>query len=286
MAKYKLFTDSNVDLPKELLEKLNVSILPMNIVMDDVNYLDIVDITPDDILEYGERTKKTPKTASPTLEAAINVLKEMEDYDYGIFFMISSKVSSSTYMIVNNAIQYMNLEDRVVAIDTKSLSGGTGQLILKAQELIDNNLDFPQIVATLKEDVKRLHTGFVIDSLDYLYYGGRCSQMSVLFTGTLKIKPCVNLVDGEMKVVKKYRGNLVKVMDKYVNDMAKDLDKIEDRRIIITHTRMDDEALTHVIRKVEDLHYFGEIIVADASATITSHGGPNTLGLFYFIKQL
>lgn len=284
MKEIKIFTDSSIDLPGEVLKDLDLSIVSMNINLDNKEYVDLVDIDSDFILDYGDKHKKTPKTSCPTFQQVEEILSELGESDYGLFLLISSKSSSSTHLVINNVLASKGLEDRVAIIDSKSLSGGLGLLAIKARELVDCGYKFKKVVKLLNEYTEKISTSFVIDTLDYLYYGGRCSQMTLIFAGSLKIKPMVSLVEGDMKVVKKYRGNLTKVLGKYVDDMISNIENINSKYLVIAHTRIDQGYLDLVLNKIKQQEYFENIYVTKASATITSHAGANTVGLFYSFK--
>ena len=286
MVKIKLFSDSSLDLPANLLEATNVVRIPMNVMMGEKSYTDLVDITPEQILDYGEKYKETPKTSSPTYERFSKALSSLEDYELAIIVLISETSSSGTHLVAKATVEDLGLQERAFIINTKSVSSGVGLMILEAKRLIDQGLGVQEIVKLLNEKVNRLETSFVIDKLDYLFYGGRCSQLSLMFSRGLKIRPCIEMVDGEMKATRKYRGPLLKVYDKYLEDLKSKMDMIDKEILAIAHTRMDDEeVLSYFLDKVRELNYFNEIIVADTSSTITAHAGPNTLGMFYFMKE-
>lgn len=286
MVKIKLFSDSSLDLPANLLEATNVVRIPMNVMMGEKSYTDLVDITPEQILDYGEKYKETPKTSSPTYERFSKALSSLEDYELAIIVLISERSSSGTHLVAKATVEDLGLQERAFIINTKSVSSGVGLMILEAKRLIDQGLGVQEIVKLLNEKVNRLETSFVIDKLDYLFYGGRCSQLSLMFSRGLKIRPCIEMVDGEMKATRKYRGPLLKVYDKYLEDLKSKMDMIDKEILAIAHTRMDDEeVLSYFLDKVRELNYFNEIIVADTSSTITAHAGPNTLGMFYFMKE-
>lgn len=286
MVKIRLFSDSSLDLPADLLEKTQVRRIPMNILMGDKSYTDLIDITPYDILDYGEKFKETPKTSSPTYERFMEALSTLEDDEIAILVLISDKSSSGTHLVAKATIEDLGIQDRAFVVNTKSVSGGVGLIVLEAKRLIDEGLEAQEIVELLNKKVERLETSFVIDKLDYLFYGGRCSQLSLMFSRGLKIRPCIEMVDGEMKATRKYRGPLRKVYDKYLEDLKSKIDMIDKKVLAIAHTRMDDEEVfSYFISKVKELNYFDEIIIAKTSSTITSHAGPNTVGMFYFFKD-
>lgn len=160
MEKIKIFTDSSIDLPEEILENLNVSIVPMNITMGDREYVDLADIDSKKILDYARQYNEIPKTACPTFEQFEKVLENLGEDDFGIFLLISAKSSSSTHLMANNIIQAKNLGSRVKIIDSKSLSGGLGILLLNAIKLVDSGLDFEEVLWILRKFLENLNNWF------------------------------------------------------------------------------------------------------------------------------
>ncbi|MGF0040603.1 DegV family protein [Peptoniphilaceae bacterium SGI.131] len=284
MTKIRLFADSSIDLPQEIIDRIGLTIIPVNITMGDEEYVDLIDITADDVLNYAERNKVLPKTSSATYTRVEEALGSLKDDEKGIYVLISAKASTTAQMIGHNVLKANNWYDKVTIIDTKSLSGGSGLIAIKAYELIEEGKDFDTIVDELNLYVEKINGSFLVDKLDFLYYGGRVSQFSLLLSGGLKIKPMIKFTDGEMKAFKKYRGSLEKTIAKYTDEVLADDESIDDSRVIIAYTRMDEKTLREAVERVKAKNIFKEVLVAKASATITVHGGPNVFSLFFANK--
>jgi DegV family protein with EDD domain len=280
MAKIKIITDSSCDLPKEIFEKSDIKVLPLNILLGDDSYVDGENITPDEILEWSEKTKSTPKTSSPSLQRIYELIESYAaDGTEAIFIGISEKIST-TLSAVELAVKNYNA-DRIKVVDSKSLSGGLGLLVLKAAEMSDNGCTLEEIYYCIKNAADNISTSFVVDTLQHLYYGGRCSSLSAFLGSTLKIKPCISLIDGKMQVTNKYRGSNQKVMLNYAQEILENITSINNKRIVIAHTGCSDDTIEALKNMIKERDYFEEIIVSRCSCVITSHGGPRTLGLFY-----
>ena len=152
--------------------------------------------------------------------------------------------------------------------------------------MIKNGMEAPQIAAKLKELAPKVHSSFVIDKLDYLRAGGRCSTLAMLGANLFKIKPSilVNNKDGSMTVGKKYRGTLEKVLVEYVNDQLSEFDNIRDDKIFVTHAGIDQKYVDIVKSEVEKRNFFKKIYVEQASCTISSHCGPGTIGILFMTE--
>jgi len=280
MANVKIISDSSCDLPKELLKDLCVDILPLNILLGENNYIDGENISADEILEWTASSKQTPKTSAPSLQRVYELIEKYKKEDIEVLFIGMSEKISSTCNAVKLAINNFNATG-IKVIDSKSLSGGVGLLVLKASEMSANGHALEEIYSYIINMVNRIETSFVIDTLQHLYYGGRCSSLTALFGISLKLKPCIKLVGGEMQVTKKFRGNNKKVLLNYTEEILKNVQNIDSKYIVIAHTGCDDETINAVLEMLDNVHYFKEIIISRCSCVITSHGGPRTLGIFY-----
>ena len=285
MNKIKIFSDSSIDLSKDLLEENPVNIIPMNIIMGEDSYIDKVDVNAIDVINYGEMHKKTPQTASPTYERFEQALSTLEEDEIALLILISDKASSGTHLVAKACIEDLRLQDRAFIINTGSVSAGVGLIVYKAHQLMKEIDDINLLITKLNKFVRSMSSTFVIDKLDYLYYGGRCSSLSLMFTKGLKIRPQIEMVNGEMKVTKKYRGSLLKVHDKYISELKDDLENIDPDILIVANTPTEEDLRNNFRLKLEELDYFNRIEFADSSSTITSHAGPNTFGMFYIKKE-
>ena len=274
--------DSTSDIPAELIEKLNIKTSPLGITLGDKNYRDGVDIDPDFIYKYHEENGILPKTSAANIAEMIDFFAPFVEEGYAIVhFAISSKMSS-TYQ--NSLLAAEEFED-VYVVDTANLSTGEGLLILKAAELAQEGRSAKEIFDEITALVPYVDASFVIDNLEYLHKGGRCSALAALGANLLKLKPCIQVKDGSMGVCKKYRGKYMQTLEEYVKDRLGDYSDICLDRVFITHAGCDDEIVNGVYELVKNAAPFKEIIISRAGCTVSSHCGRNTLGVLYIRKS-
>jgi DegV family protein with EDD domain len=228
----KITADSTCDLSAEILERFGIEIVPLHVVVDTEDYRDGVDITPIGIVNRVENEGQICKTA------AVNAFEYQElfsklasKYDAVIHINLGSQFSSC-YQNANIAAQEF---DNVYVIDSQNLSTGHGHVVYEAALMAEQGLSAPEICSKLEELIPRVDASFVISKLDYLYKGGRCSGLEAFGARLLKIKPCIEVVDGEMVVGKKYRGSFERSLELYVKDRLADKDEIDYSRVFITH---------------------------------------------------
>lgn len=275
-------SDSTCDLSKELVDRYQIRIQPMGISLGDQIYRDGVDITPDMIYAHHEKTGQLPKTS------AINVVEDLEyfeeltkDGSAVIHFTISSSMSS-TY---NNACVAAQEFENVYVVDAKNLSTGSGLLVLAAAEMVQEGLEAQQIVEKLNDLADRVDASFVVDNLEYLVKGGRCSALAAFGANLLQLKPCISVKNGAMGVGKKYRGKFEKVLLTYVADRLADAEDICLDRVFVTHAGCDPKVVESVAEAVKNTLPFREILVTRAGCTVSSHCGANTLGVLFIRKK-
>ena len=274
-------SDSTTDLSKELIERYNVRIIPLGVTLGTDVYRDGLDITPDEIYEYHKKTGELPKTTAANVGECEDFFTELtKDGDTVIHFTLSAEMSS-TYNNTNIAAADF---ENVHVVDTRNLSTGGGLLVVAAAEMAKNGMEAKDIADTCRDLAKNISASFVIDSLDYLYKGGRCSALSVLGANLLKLKPCIEVKNGSMGVGKKYRGKFKDVLNTYVDDVLADKDNIIEDRVFVTHAGCDQDIVDSVVEKVKASGIFKEVLVTRAGCTISSHCGRNTLGVL-FIKK-
>lgn len=277
----KLIADSTCDLSKELVEELDVDILPLHILLDEEEYKDGVDITAEEIYAYSDRTGKTPKTSAPNLADVINLLKKYKDeYDEIICFTISATMSSSFNVLVL-ASEELEIEDRVHVVNSKNLTNGIALLMYKAKKLIDEGKSAQEIVEVIKEERSKVKTSFILETLEYLSRGGRCNSITAIMGGAFKIHPCIHLEDGEMKVGKKYRGPFHKVSMHYLQDLKESLLKANKELVFIVHSGIEKEIEDEIYNFIKELDYFDRIVISRAGGVISSHCGPSTVGIAF-----
>lgn len=279
----RIVADSTCDLSKELIEKYDISVIPLSIVMGDNSYYDGVETTPDEIYTWADANKTTPKTAAASMDKTEEILAPyMEAGDDIIFFGISSEMSTT-----NNVVRLVGEDkeyDRLFIIDSRNLSTGIGLQVIRAAELVKEGKCAEEIVQTINEAKEKVRASFVVDTLTYLARGGRCTAATALLANTLKLHPEIVVKDGKMGVSKKYRGSLDSALIKYAKDLQEDLLQADPSRVFITHSGCTQETLDKVYTFVKELGYFEEILITRAGGVISSHCGPATLGVLFYEK--
>lgn len=279
--KIKLFSDSTCDLSQELIREYDIQIIPLHVIMDDFSYDDAVNVRPEQIYEWSDRTRQTPKTSAPSVGEIEKIMRPyLDDYDQFVLFSIASGMSSSNQSM-RIAVSDLGIEDRSLVIDSQNLSTGIGLLIIKAAEMIMAGCDITEIEKTVNRLIPEVRSSFVVDTLTYLYRGGRCSGLASLAGAALKLHPLINVIDGKMVPGKKYRGNMNRIFRTYVDDLKSQLADADKSRVFITHSGSDPDTIEAVRRKLQDEYDFKEILVTQAGCVISSHCGPNTLGVLF-----
>lgn len=280
--KIKISTDSTSDLTKELIEKHDIGITPLCVVLGGKALRDGIDVTPTDIFEFVGGGKGACGTAAVNVaEYAVHFRECLETADAVVHINISSEISVSH----QNALIAASELDNVYVVDSRQLSTGCACLVLDAVDMAEGGMDAKDIKAALEERIKLVETSFVIDTLAYLRKGGRCSPLQALGANVLGLKPCIEMIDGKMDVGKKYRGAIGKCITRYVEDRLKGRDDINLNRIFITHSITckpgEPDIVAGVKEQIASLIPFEEIIETPTGCTISSHCGPNTLGILF-----
>ena len=282
MAKIIISSDSTCDLSAELKERYGVKILPLGVTLGTNVYRDGFDITPDDIYAHYDKTGELPKTTAANVGECADFFAELKkDCDAVIHFTISSDMSS-TYN--NSCIAASELEN-VYVIDSKNLSTGGGLLVVAAAEMAKDGMEPAAIVEQIEKLKPCVDASFVIDNLEYLYKGGRCSALAMMGANLLKLKPCIEVKNGVMGVGKKYRGTFSKVVEEYVEERLQNVDDIDTSRIFVTHAGCDPELMETVVNKVKEKGIFKEVFFTRAGCTVSSHCGANTMGVLFIHKS-
>ena len=219
MSKIRIMADSTCDLSPELIEEYGITVLPLNIVMDDASYLDGVETNPDAIYAWADANRTTPKTSAPGIEAAVELLRSAAEAGDEVCFFGISEQMSATCQVVRLAAEELDYSEHVCVVDSMNLSTGIGLQVLHAVELVQSGCSLAELEELLKEYRLRVRASFVVDTLTYLQRGGRCSAVTALMGNALKLKPRIAVADGKMGVSKKYRGNQKKTLIYYVKDM-------------------------------------------------------------------
>lgn len=282
MAKIIISSDSTCDLSAELKQKYDIKIIPLGVTLGDKVYQDGVDITPDDIYAHHEKTGELPKTTAANVGEAMDYFADLtKDGDTVIHFTISSTMSS-TY---SNACIAASEFDNVFVVDSKNLSTGGGLLVVAAAEMAQSGMEAAAIVEELDKLANCVDASFVIDSLEYLHKGGRCSALAMLGANLLKLKPCIEVKNGSMGVGKKYRGVYGKVLAEYVDERLQNVDDIDTSRVFVTHAGCDEEIVNAIVEQVKSKGIFKDVHLTRAGCTVSSHCGANTLGVLFIRKS-
>ena len=280
--KIRITSDSTCDL-NHLVEERNIGILPLQVNLDAQSYHDGVDITPQDIFDFVERTKILPKTSAPSIgEYEEFFAEQLKDADELIHFNISAK-SSGSHNMAKQAAQ--SFDGKVRVIDSKALSTGQGLLVLKACDLRDEGKSSAEIEEVIEELKTRVNTSFVPDSLDYLHKGGRVSGMIKVVAGMFKIHPLIYMEDGQLIPGKKYKGRMDVLLKQYVQDLKEMYPSYDKSRCFVTHSSADENVVNVAKEKVKELFEFDEIIETVAGSIITSHCGKGTLGVIFIYNK-
>ena len=283
MSKIQIFADSTCDLSKELLKKYNIKTIPLSIILGDKSYFDGTEITPDMIYKWADANKTTPKTAATSYEQIQEAIKpHIAAGDDMIFFGISGDMSSTC-----NVARFVAREnsDRLFVIDSRNLSTGIGLQVIKAAEMAAAGKTAEEIVEYINKKKSDVRASFVIDTLTYLARGGRCTPVTALMANTLKLHPMIVVKDGKMGVSKKFLGKMEFALSKYVSELTKDLLAADKSRVFITHSGCSEATIEKVRVMLEDLGYFDEILITRAGGVISSHCGPNTLGVLFYMQD-
>lgn len=271
--------DSTCDIPKELLKQYDIHLMPIAIMLGDEVRHDGIDVTSNEIFEFVDKTGELPKTSAVNIYEYTEYFKNLKkDYDAVIHFSLSFGVSSTG----NNA-RLASLElDNVHVIDTKSLSSGSGLLVLSCVDKLKEGKKLEQVISEIEEEVEKVQASFLVNTLKFLHKGGRCSSLSLLGANLLKIKPRISLVNGKMEVTKKYRGKIEDALIKYFDDMLEEV-KPNKKRAFITYSSPVEPTGKILIQKLKDMG-FEEVLESTACATISTHCGRKTLGVLYIAE--
>ena len=280
--KIKITSDSTCDLTQELLDRFHIDTVPLYVIMDGVSYRDSVDITTEQIFAHVAAGGALCSTSALSENDYIEFFtRELQDCEGLVHVTLSSKMS----VCYQNACNAARRFEHVQVVDSLNLSSAQGLIVMEGAELAqDQTLDEVQIAQRLREIVPKVDGSFVLEDLEYLRKGGRCSTVAALGANLLGIKPCIEVHNGQMGVAKKYRGAYEKALRNYVRERLEGNDTLRTHRIMITHTPVDDGIVDMVRDEILQYQPFAEVLPTDARGTISCHCGPNTLGILYIHK--
>ncbi|HKM03431.1 MAG TPA: DegV family protein [Lachnospiraceae bacterium] len=283
MGNIKIIADSTCDLSQNLIKQYDITIIPLCIVLDMESYYDLEEIVPEKIYEWSENCHKTPKTSAPSIQKVEDILLPFIKEGKDIIFIGISEEMSTTCNVVH-LIKNEYLYERIFVINSMNLSTGIGLQVLRAANMAGEGYRAEEIVAVIEGARSDVRASFVVDTLEYLAMGGRCSSVTALLASKLKLKPMIEVANGKMGVTKKYRGTLERSIMKYVEDMKEDLCKADKSYVFITHSGCTNEIIEEVKNYLAKLNYFENIEITRAGGVVSSHCGPGTLGVLFYEK--
>lgn len=277
--KIAITCDSVCDISQELIKQNNISILPISIILGDETFSDGVNINSQKIFDYVAKNKQLPKTSAINEFQYAEFFKEhLDGVDALIHFTISSDMSSC----FNNAKKAASTLKNVYVIDSRNLSTGVGLQVLYACMLRDKGEKPENIVKKVEARKQFVQASFVVERLDYLYKGGRCSALQLLGANLLKIRPSIIVKDGKMDVHKKYRGKMKDVVKDYIKDTLNEFNTYDKSICFITYSSATEDMVEAAKSTLKEFANFENVYITTAGATVTSHCGENTLGILYF----
>lgn len=277
-------TDSTCDLPQRFINENDITVVPLTVLLGDTVYRDGVDIKPDDVYSFVEKTGKLPKTSAVTPAEYFEVFKQLTDEGKKVVHIGFSSGLSSSFQ---NACVAASEFDNVFCIDSKTLCTAQGLLVLKACDYRAKGMDAKKIADRVTKLVPKVSATFVLDGLEYLHKGGRCSSVARFGANVLGIKPSIAVDNqtGKLEVSKKYRGKTEIVYKQYIADRMNEIKRIQPDRVVIAESGgVSSQIIAFAKGVIEGKDKFNQVIVADAGCTISSHCGPKTFAIFYIKK--
>ena len=274
--KIAITLDSACDLTKEIIDEYGFKVIPFGVNMGDKFFYD-GEISTLEIFDWADKNKSLPKTNAVNEEAFKEFFAEiLKDHDAIIHFDISSEMSSA----YNNAVNASKNFKNVYVIDSRALSTGISLLAIYAKKLTESIDDPKEIVEMVEKRTADVQASFVVERLDYLHRGGRCSTIALLGANLLKLRPQIIVKDGAMGVGNKFRGKMEKCIAEYCNNVLEENPNPDKSVLFITHSHATEEMVNAAKEAVKDLG-FEKIYITTAGCTISSHCGKNTLGILF-----
>ena len=281
MPKIKITCDSTCDLSPELYARYNISVIPMCVTLGDRLCRDGVDVEPKELFSYVDKTGKLPTTSAISIGEYEAFFRPFVQEGYEIVHINLSCELSSSHQNARIAAQEL---ENVHIVDSKSLSTGSGHLVILAAELAAAGYDGGYIARALDEMKDQLDVSFIVQTLDYLHKGGRCSGLARFGANMLKLRPEIVMENGSLHVGKMYRGSMERSILDYVRGRLDNDHAVNYDRIFVTHSGVPSEIVEKVVTLIKELRPFEEVIETVAGSTISCHCGPNCLGVLFFRK--
>ena len=280
MERICIAADSTFDMTLDMVQQYGIEVSASYVRMDDKDYLDYPDLKQSELFDYFRRTRKLPQTAAANPNDYEELFQKcLADHDAVIFIAKSSGMSSC---YANAVIAAENLKN-VYVVDSLSISSGSSMLAIEAVRLKDT-MGAAELAEYLKSYREKIVGSFIIETLEYLHEGGRCSTLAFLGASTLQIRQSINIREGKLVVGKKYMGTYKRALRDFIKTTLAQYQQMQPDRLMISHAIQDEEMLKGLIAQIDALHYFKEIIPLSVCAAVACHGGPNAFGIFTVMK--
>lgn len=270
--------DSTCDLTQELLDRFHIKTVPLHVLLGEETYLDGVNFTQEMIFDRYAKDKILPRTAAVSPQEFTNFFTPLVEAGYEVVHLDISSELSGTYQ---NAVIAAAELPGVYPIDTRKLTTGMGQMLLEACRLRDEGKDAQTIVQAMQDLIPKVNVSFVIDTLEYMWKGGRCTGVTAFGANLLNLKPCIEMREGKLEVCKKYRGNIFKVYEKYITERMSGKKIRPDYFFVTTSNALTVEHQTMLSALIRSIAPIKEIFYTRTGCTVTSHCGPGTLGILF-----
>lgn len=281
MPKLKITCDSTCDLNPEQYNRYDISVIPLSVAMGDKLYRDGVDVKPEELFSYVEETGKLPTTSAISVGEYEDFFRPFVEEGYEVVHINLSSELSSSHQNARIAAQELG---NVFVVDSRSLSTGSGHLVILAAELASSGYDGAYIAKSLDDMKGQLDVSFVLQTLDYLHKGGRCSGLARFGANMLKLRPEIVMENGTLHVGKMYRGTMEKTILDYIRGRLENEKAVNCDRIFVTHSGVPEEIVEKAVALVKELRPFEEVVVTVAGSTISCHCGPACIGVLFFRK--
>ena len=281
----KIISDSTCDLSPELVARYDIDVLPLHIVLGEEDFEDGRGISPDEIYQWSDMHRQSPKTAAISIADAMSALEPYVSAGREVIVFSISSSMSSTFSVLNMAAEQLDASHLVTVIDSMNLSTGVGLQVIAAAEMAQQGKSVQEIVAHIEHIRPLVRASFVVDTLTYLHRGGRCSGLAAMMGGALRLHPRIAVAGGKMAPGKKYRGKMDRVILSYAQEMETDLRAADPAHVFITHSGCEEATIASVREWVESLGHFSEIHVTRAGGVVSSHCGPGTLGVLFIAGE-
>ena len=281
----KIISDSTCDLSEELIARYDIDILPLHIILGEEDFEDGRGISPDEIYQWSDMHRQSPKTAACAISDAMAALEPYVSVGREVIIFSISSSMSSTFSVLNMAAEQLDATHLVTVIDSMNLSTGVGLQVIEAAEMAQAGKSAKEIAAHIEAIRPLVRASFVVDTLTYLHRGGRCSGLAAMMGGALRLHPRIGVAEGKMSPGKKYRGKMDRVILTYAQEMEEDLRKANPSHVFITHSGCPESTIAPVREWLQSLNRFQEIHVTRAGGVVSSHCGPGTLGVLFIAGE-